>query len=367
MISDKKQAVNYKIIMSQQAKDSWEHYLSRLLADPEITGRRFRTALLEWRPLELPGAGSVKLLETLFNTKPPKCFAEMEVRGDGSDWNQTELKILGDLAVHCPVTVFDNGWHNGPQFHEATFRAQLVFVAGALLKSSYGKGVDEDEVVGDKGLDFEAYCELYKRRLYPSLFEINQQCKVAGKKAIVTMPSLGCGQFAGRFKSTLTKTFERMLIQILETVQTELTQIKYVYYNPWTTSESFSVQLENTKILVRGSGGIQNNAPGQLARPAEIVGLEETEELELYSFVAWDHVSWPGNDFYDMARMTDDGVKAAATTLMTEMTGLEGRYDSRTFKYMPLNTNESWKAIVIANQLKLKLNLNNLRIHQHLR
>jgi len=40
----------------------------------------------------------------------------------------------------------------------------------------------------------------------------------------------------------------------------------------------------------------------------------------------WDHVSWPGNDFYGGSRSTDDGVKAAATDSMAALTGVEGRY-----------------------------------------
>ena len=35
--------------------------------------------------------------------------------------------------------------------------------------------------------------------------------------------------------------------------------------------------------------------------------------------MAWDYVSWPGNDFYGDLRNTDDGVKAAATNSMEVM------------------------------------------------
>ena len=45
---------------------------------------------------------------------------------------------------------------------------------------------------------------------------------------------------------------------------------------------------------------------------------------ELYSMVAWDHVSRPGNDFFGGARATDDGVKAAATDSMRTLTGIAG-------------------------------------------
>ena len=66
----------------------------------------------------------------------------------------------------------------------------------------------------------------------------------------------------------------------------------------------------------------------------------------LYSIVAWDHVSWPGNDFYAGSRATDDGVKAAATSSMSVLTGVEGRYDSTRGKYLPPQPYSTWGAVV---------------------
>ena len=55
----------------------------------------------------------------------------------------------------------------------------------------------------------------------------------------------------------------------------------------------------------------------------------------LFSIVAWDHVSWPGNDFFAGSRCTDDGVKAAATNSMFALTGIEGHYDPDRGAYLP--------------------------------
>lgn len=40
------------------------------------------------------------LLDRLITTKIPRCYAESEVAGDGSDWNQIELGLLGDPKPH---------------------------------------------------------------------------------------------------------------------------------------------------------------------------------------------------------------------------------------------------------------------------
>lgn len=34
---------------------------------------------------------------------------------------------------------------------------------------------------------------------------------------------------------------------------------------------------------------------------------DDFSHCQRFSVVAWDHVSWPGNDFYGGARATDDG------------------------------------------------------------
>jgi hypothetical protein len=67
----------------------------------------------------------------------------------------------------------------------------------------------------------------------------------------------------------------------------------------------------------------------QLSRPGTHADDDDDRRgldgCRLFSFVAWDHVSRPGNDFYGGARATDDGVKAAATNAMEVMTGGDGK------------------------------------------
>ena len=73
----------------------------------------------------------------------------------------------------------------------------------------------------------------------------------------------------------------------------------------------------------------------------------------LTSIVAWDHVSWPGNDFFGGSRCTDDGVKAAATDSMAVLTGIEGRYDPGRGAYVPPPPFRTWEEVVIRKGLRL--------------
>ena len=88
---------------------------------------------------------------------------------------------------------------------------------------------------------------------------------------------------------------------------------------------------------------------------------EDFSACRLYSLVAWDPVSWPGNDFWGGARATDDGVKAAATDAMRVLTGIEGRYDARLQGYQPPPPYRTWEQLVRNQGLRLRV-AGNLRV-----
>jgi hypothetical protein len=65
---------------------------------------------------ELAAITEAELLDALLNTKLPQIFAESAVAGNGSDWNLTELGILGDISIAVPVSIFGKGkvWGGDP-------------------------------------------------------------------------------------------------------------------------------------------------------------------------------------------------------------------------------------------------------------
>ena len=80
------------------------------------------------------------------------------------------------------------------------------------------------------------------------------------------------------------------------------------------------------------------NGPSMLSRPS-VIDSDFSDDTPLYKFVAWDHFSWPGNDFFANARNTDDGVSAAATSSMAMLLsmprGYAYRYLPEKYKYLP--------------------------------
>ena len=99
---------SYQVLLHRAALDKCNRYLQELKSGA-VAGQRLASALAS---LEENSLEPAQLLELLINTKQPQIFAEMAVRGDGSDWNQRELSILGDVSFAVPVTVYDDGKHH---------------------------------------------------------------------------------------------------------------------------------------------------------------------------------------------------------------------------------------------------------------
>ena len=345
---------NYRVLINNQTDDKIGHYLQALKAN-ETAGSYLRDRLKD-RDSELT---KIDLLELLINTKHPQIFAESEICGDGSDWNQTELSILGDISIATPVTIYDNGRHRHPDVHQEPFSGTLIFMPGALLRNGSNlTPVDWHEIVVDGEIDRQAYYRLYERRLLPGFIYANETAKSKGKMALITIPGLGCGQFAGIFRGQLGSMLGDTLKTFLKTHGYKFTHIKFVYYDPYSECENERFEFGEISLLIRPlTKG--NERKSQLCQPDTYAETgDDFTNYELFSFVAWDHVSWPGNDFYVNARSTDDGVKAAATSMMMAMTGIEGKYDARSYRYLPPAAYADWRDVVVKNKLQIQVQNN---------
>lgn len=290
--------------------------------------------------------GEGDFLTRLLRTKKPMIFAESAVAGDGSDWNATELSLLGDVSVAMDVRVFDDGRHSAPEIHPEPIEGSLVFVPGALLRSGGRcQPADWEEVVDAQGnLVEDAYDALYERRLLPGLQWISRNVMSDGTKALVSLPGLGCGQFAGPFHGHLEEHLRRAIRKLLEEHSDHLPGIRAVLFDPYSRGELGRERIGNIDFIVRPltrGGKPQLSVPKDHEEDGDDFG-----DCRLCSFVAWDHVSWPGNDFFGGARATDDGVKAAATNSMEVVTGVAGSYSPEHHAYLPPAPYRTWGELV---------------------
>jgi len=322
-----------------------EELLAELRLDRSRAGGSLR-GVLGSVPLE--PLAPLDLLALLFDTRRPQIFAESEVAGDGSDWSLAELSLLGDVSVAVPVTIFDDGAHRHPAVHASPFGGMLVFTAGALLNNGHGHTpADWPEVVSSDGrVDPDGLLNLYRRRLVPVLRHIDAHA--AGRHpALVTVPGIGCGQFAGPFRGQLAPLLEAVLRQLLHDHAKEWPNIRALHFDPYSQGSNSREQIHGILFQVRPSRSGGNQPIPQLCPPPTYAAAEDDfSRCFLYSIVAWDHVSWPGNDFYIGSRCTDDGVKAAATDAMAVITGVAGRYDPQRTQYLPPAPFRDWSGVV---------------------
>lgn len=338
-------APDYSIIIPEATLARASEYLQALKVDRTAAGGKLAVRL---QGVDLRGMTEQGLLGSLFDTKEPQIFAEQEVFGDGKDWNLTELGLLGDISVGVPVTIFDDGNHDAPTPHSSPFSGVLVFTPGALLRNGRGHTpADWNEATTfDGGLSIDGYFGLYRRRLLPIFRYINDR---AGKprSAVVTLPGLGCGQFAGPFRGQLGMHLQDVLQRLLNEYGGSLPNLKCIYYDPYGECDNFRCEIHGLSFMVRPLIVTGNQAKPQLCLP--ISYAEESDDFSgcsLYSIVAWDHVSWPGNDFFAGYRATDDGVKAAATNSMSVLTGVVGQYNATSCEYQPPPPYLNWGAVV---------------------
>jgi hypothetical protein len=344
---------NYKVILPKQTYERAKIYWTLLKENLNNAGKHVYNAL---KDKKVENYSVEDFLEVLFQTKQPQIFAESGIYGNGKDWNLTELGLLGDISVAVSVTIFDNGQHRKPLIHALPFQGVLLYTPGALLRNDVGNTpADWLAVTAANLLDYEKYYTLYERRLLPLLIHANAEALKAAKKAFITIPGLGCGMFAGKFQGRLGVLLKRVLVDLLEKYGAQFSNLQAIYYDAYQECDNERLEIQGISLMVRPlTKG--NQGKSQLA---QLTIFEEASDdfsnCLFFSVVAWDHVSWPGNDFYINSRATDDGVKAAATSSMYAMTGIEGIYNKKTYSYQPPAPYRNWDEVIVKKQLNLRL------------
>ncbi len=349
-------APGYSIIIPEETMIHAADYLERLRLSKAQPGGYLCDRL---QGADVRALTELDLLSKLIDNKPPQIFAENAVSGDGSDWILTELGLLGDISIAVPVTVFDDGNHHFPTLHVPPFSGMLIFTPGALLRNGRGNTPADwnEATVANGKLSTEGYYNLYRRRLLPVFRYLNHRANKP-RSAFVTVPGLGCGQFAGPFRGQLGTRLQGVLQRFLTEHGASFPNLKAVYFDPYGECENARSEIHGISFMVRPLRRPGNEGKSQLCHPSAYAERgDDFSGCDLYSLVAWDHVSWPGNDFFGDSRATDDGVKAAATNSMFVLTGIEGQYDPGQGKYQPLQPYRNWQAVVEDRMLTRSLRL----------
>ena len=319
-----------------------DDYKNKLSKNITLAGNNLRASLKRlFKVIDADGVAKltrIDFIEAILASKVMSAGAAGSTFGPREKWSRPDVQILGDLNVVMPVKIFDNGQWSKPLVHDKEFDGYLLFTPGALLEDSNN---DYDEVVIKGKFDIEAYCKLYERRILPLLHFANDEAAAKGKKAIVTVPGLGCSIFAGKFCKDIHGKFNEALKWILKKNSSNLKSIDLVYYgrvDKDVNSNDELIKYDNGlkyKMCFSESAEFRN----QLDKPINFKfdSDEDYSNRILFSIVAWSHICLPGNTFFGGGnRSTDDAVKAAATSTMSSLfPGVEAEYESSSHKYLP--------------------------------
>jgi hypothetical protein len=345
---------DYSVVMHPLTHAAIDTYRQAVSDGTQQPGARLARILAD-EPTATAAIGP--FTDALLATKPPQIFAESAVYGDGRDWTATELSLLGDMNIAVDVTVFDDGRHSHPGIHPTSFPACLLYTPGALLRNDRGgMPADWQQVTKADRINTAGYEALYERRLLPLFHFASEQAGRQGLQAFVTIPGLGCGQFAGPFIGQMGPHLKQALQAILERHAAALPHLNAVWFDPYQECANETYQVGHISFRVRPLTQGNQDKP-QLCAPVHYQEAgDDFSQCRLYSLVAWDHVSWPGNDFYGGARATDDGVKAAATDSMLRLTGITGAYDTGRQAYEPPAPYRTWGQLVADHGITLRAN-----------
>ena len=281
-----------------------------------------------------------QIIQALLDSKERLFFAE---QGQIGGWTFQEQRILGGINIAMKVHIFDDGTWSFPNIHRYPFEGTLLFCPGPLLSRT--DCWDHKFIVQDGKIDPEKYALVLEERIVPLLLYVQE---TAIEPSLVCLPGLGCGVFAGVFKGMISHLFIRTVRNILEKYSSRLSKIAMVYhyaYGPYESELRYEEQISETMRFVQW-----RNGPSMLSRPS-VIDADFHDGTPLFKFVAWDHFSWPGNDFFANSRQTDDGVSAAATSSMASLLeqpiGMIFRYERSKNKFLAFegDRERSWMNI----------------------
>ena len=243
------------------------------------------------------------------------------------------------------ATVFDDGTHQEPNTHAETPEAGLVFVPRVLLRNGIGREPLDWDLIDDRTgtILVDRYLDRYRQKLIPAFAGFSRmpclRAKLQWLPYPVSEPSVRRdipGNTRRAFR-TRSRSDPCPIGRPPHGRSPDLLRPLQRMYGPGTHLRSG--QLADTSLLTRWT-------PTRSTLQAGSVHSEEGDDFthaRLYSLVAWDPVSWPDNDFYAGVRATDDGVKAAATDVISRLTGLAEEYDPAAYGYRPPATTATGK------------------------
>lgn len=274
------------------------------------------------------------------NTRLPQNFAEQVLSSEESAHGYSEevQKILARTSVVAESHIIndakwgtpkpDGCWdkynrmqakQNWTDYSTPLICIQAVISAPCLkaTNSFDYKALTKAAGNGSRVIDHAAYAQEIQRRLLPALLEMNAKSAALGKKMVIRLAGLGCGEFAGEFKGAVGAHLAVALRQILKHHANKLTSIKKIVLDVTDTQESSTLNVKIDASQKTTHSNTELEVYASHYKDAQLAPLSAADaDCILGTVVAGDLLSWPGNDMWGDSRWTDEGVKIGSSDIM---------------------------------------------------
>lgn len=331
---------NYKIVINESTLNRIKKYKFDLEDGAKLPGAYFNKNILQLGK-SVKDLSFDEFLNLLIQTKIPTIFAESQILGNGFDWSQEEMAILGNVVFSVPdVPVFDNGKHHNPDVYQdgKPRNCDIIGVCGTLFANGFGiDSADRKRVVKNGLIDDEELYKLYEERLLPGFIEANALAKSSNQKGFIALPGLGCGQFAAEFKDVIVEKLQKVLARLLTNHADKLTNLGAIYFDPYQAKYSNSKKkINGIDLLCRPLLNGNSDKP-QLCDPEHYDPAYKGYRKIV--FCAADQGSYPANDMLAGSRETNEGMLGGATGLISATLGYPGKYNPDNFHFEPIAAN----------------------------
>lgn len=372
----------YHLVIEQETVIKLNKYLTLLKnqdmskKDSKIPGNRMITEAIPKIKKPVQEWNLDDLVQALTYTRFPCKYAE-EDRSWFNLWYYDEVGLLGDLSLVIHALAIDDGvWFGIHKMHPEPFPILMGFVAGCLgLKGSEDSDnfPDYDEFFNNMRPDgLDGYTSLLIRRILPVFRSFSDTLKAKDRRegktpgtyhrAIVTVPSIGCGHFVQDLeKEGVSYRFTNTIRFIVRTFGHQFANLD-IWLDRWSpryVENHYDIQgdicNDGTRASLFSRSLYDKRCKGlpQLMPPSEyasyiadVYKVDRSYDM-LCTLVSWDHYSFPGNDWLINSRNTDDGNKGASTTELYSITQHSGYYDGEGYK---CRANEYWEDYVKDNK-----------------
>lgn len=301
-----------------------------------------------------------EFIDAFFKTTKPLVFAESlgQVHGDGSDWTKEEIMLMGRIGrIVEDVTVYAKRSYYPDKSdifkEDERPKATLLFVDGALMAGCQAdlQRVTSMDSSGKLQFDMKKYEKFLEENILPSLLFANQDAGQQG--AVVTMPIIGGGQFAGKFADAIKRNYLKAINNILTKHKNALTNIGAIVI---TGLKESIYKLNSISIYTTPDAIGLSPAHMDEDKLKKIMDPEEFKQLKVYVKIAGDRLSFPANDAYGGSDATHEGGCCMRTNVISIVTHTQGVFDENKMLFVPPQEYKNWEGVCFSNQTSLVFN-----------